>query len=224
MRPMKSNRPSYAFLWLLILAFALFTRFYMLDEKVLHHDESLFAYYSLNLSQGGGYSYDPLLHGPFLIDASALMLRLFGKHTLTLRLLPTLMGIGLIGLIYSLRHRLSVSGAFISAILIATSPTFMYYSRFMRNDIPFAFGTLLVILAMIRFWEKGKGLDLIWFVLSLTLLVCIKENSLIFITTLLFFLSLVVLTDMAGNVFKSPKGLLFFPRRILANFRFAEGQ
>ncbi|MEA2312445.1 MAG: hypothetical protein QOE28_2413, partial [Solirubrobacteraceae bacterium] len=50
--------------WTLLVLAALFLRFYDLGARPFHHDESQDAYFSYVLRTGGGYHYDPLLHGP----------------------------------------------------------------------------------------------------------------------------------------------------------------
>ena len=49
----------------LILVFAVFTRFSGLAAKPLHHDESLFAYYSYFLYKGWATSTSPSCTAPF---------------------------------------------------------------------------------------------------------------------------------------------------------------
>ncbi|MER3485401.1 MAG: hypothetical protein C4345_04910 [Chloroflexota bacterium] len=65
-------------LYLLMLALAAITRFWDLGSKALHHDESLHAYYSWLFATGEGYRHHPLMHGPFLFHANALVYLLFG--------------------------------------------------------------------------------------------------------------------------------------------------
>ena len=61
-----------------IFVAALLTRFWDLGSRALHHDESEHAYYSWIYAIGGGYVHDPLLHGPFLFHANALVYPLGG--------------------------------------------------------------------------------------------------------------------------------------------------
>ena len=48
---------------LMMAAFCL--RIWDIDMRVLHHDESLHAYYSWVLYKGDGYIHNPMMHGPF---------------------------------------------------------------------------------------------------------------------------------------------------------------
>src|SRR5690606_37038682 len=78
--------------WLLVLcAYVLYSRVWGLADKVMHHDESLFAYYGYWLCKGNGYDYQPILHGPVLQFLSAFFFLLFGDSQWTMRL-PSLLG------------------------------------------------------------------------------------------------------------------------------------
>src|SRR6185295_5557829 len=80
-------------LYILFVAAALLTRFWSLGAKALHHDESLHAYYSWVYETGGGYRHDPLMHGPFLFHANALIYLLFGDSNATSRYGPAFFGV-----------------------------------------------------------------------------------------------------------------------------------
>src|SRR4051812_37493103 len=45
-------------IWLTIFAIAIFSRFYDIGDRALHHDESLHSVYSRNLYTGIGYTHD----------------------------------------------------------------------------------------------------------------------------------------------------------------------
>ena len=51
-------------LYLLFFALALITRFWDLDAKGLHHDESLHAVFSWKYYTDLGYIHSPMMHGP----------------------------------------------------------------------------------------------------------------------------------------------------------------
>ncbi len=64
--------------YLVILMIAVATRFWDLGARALSHDESLHALYSFYLYNGTGYQHNPMMHGPFLFHANALIYFLFG--------------------------------------------------------------------------------------------------------------------------------------------------
>ena len=77
-------------LYVVILLVAVLTRFWDLGSRALHHDESLHSYFSWIYASGNGYIHDPLMHGPFLFHATALMYLLFGATAAVSRITPAL--------------------------------------------------------------------------------------------------------------------------------------
>ena len=66
---------------------ALVARLWDLGSRAMHHDESLHALYSYNLAVGDGYRHDPMMHGPFQMEATAGLFLLLGDSDFTARLL-----------------------------------------------------------------------------------------------------------------------------------------
>ncbi|HZS79606.1 MAG TPA: flippase activity-associated protein Agl23 [Ktedonobacteraceae bacterium] len=163
-------------------------RFWGLGDKPLHHDESLHAYYSLQLMQNiehwwwcispppqdptyACYTYNPLLHGPFQFHAIALVYKVSqllgapdnGVNTTTVRIAAATLGTVIVGLPYFLRDYLGKWGAWLASFLLAVSPSMVYFSRFAREDIYFACFTLLWIVAAGRYMRDRK---MRWLVIS----------------------------------------------------------
>ena len=105
---------------LIAIAFAL--RFYNLDFRPFHHDESVHAHFSYLLFKQGMYGYDPTWHGPFLYYLTAAMYRLFGDTEWISRLMPALFGVALVALPFALKKQLGFKGSFITAFLF-----FLFY-------------------------------------------------------------------------------------------------
>ena len=63
---------------LMMAAFCL--RIWDIDMRVLHHDESLHAYYSWVLYKGDGYIHNPMMHGPFQFFLTAGLFKIFVLH------------------------------------------------------------------------------------------------------------------------------------------------
>ena len=136
---------------------ALVMRVWDLGPRAYHHDESLHAYYSWQLYSGQGFSHNPLLHGPFLFDVTALGLLLFGDTLAAPRIFPALFGTVLVIMPFFLRSRLGKWGALAAAVMLAFSPSIFYFSRFIREDI---FAIVLdfgVVIAMWRYLETRKN-------------------------------------------------------------------
>jgi uncharacterized protein (TIGR03663 family) len=147
-------------------------RFWGLGDKPLHHDESLHAYFSLQLLHNNiqnwascfsptasCYRYDPLLHGPFQFHAIALVYQIcqwlgvydHGVNTFTVRIAAATLGTVIVGLPYFLRDYIGKIGAWLACFLLAVSPSMVYFSRFAREDIYMACFTLLMIVGVARY-------------------------------------------------------------------------
>ena len=77
-QPAGARAPGRLPLILTVLVLALFTRFYRLGDRPLHHDESIHAFQSYTLAKDGTWRYDPAYHGPFLYYANALIYKIVG--------------------------------------------------------------------------------------------------------------------------------------------------
>ncbi len=181
--------------WVAIFLLAVVSRFWDLGARAMSHDESLHALYSYYLYNGSGYTHNPMMHGPFLFHASALMYFLFGDNDFTARIVPALFGVFMVMSPLMLKRWLGRWGAIITAILFLISPSFLYYSRYIRNDIYIAVWTIVLIAALFQFIETRKPG---WFYLGgavLMLSLATKENSYIFAFIGLVFIIVVILWE-----------------------------
>jgi uncharacterized protein (TIGR03663 family) len=142
--------------WLVLIALALAARLYDLGDRPFHHDESQDAYFSWLFRTTGDYAYNPLLHGPLRFYLTAAMYVLFGDSDTTARLAPALMGTIMVALPYGLRAQLGRAGALTAGALLAFGPSYLYFSRFAREDIYVACITLAMIVVAFRFLERPR--------------------------------------------------------------------
>ena len=140
-------------------------RFWDLGLKPLHHDESMHAYFSWQLFLNpASYSYNPLLHGPFQFHAIAYVYYVAshlgfsdnGVNDDTARTVAAVLGTAMIPMCYFLRERMGRAAAIVAAFLLAVSPTFVYYSRFTREDIYFVSFTFATVVAIFKYCEARK--------------------------------------------------------------------
>ncbi len=151
-------------------------RFWGLGDKPLHHDESLHAYFSLQLMHNmenwigcfapntSCYHYNPLLHGPFQFHVIALVYKLsqilgapdHGVNTTTVRIAAATFGSLIVGLPYFLRDYLGKLGAWLACFLLAISSSMVYFSRFAREDIYMACFTLWLVVAAARYVRERE--------------------------------------------------------------------
>ena len=173
-------------LYLGIVVAAALTRFWDLGSRALHHDETLHSYYSWLYAEGYGYQHNPLMHGPFLFHANALMFLLFGATDYVTRIVPAIAGVMIVMLPWLLRGRnlLGRWGALAASALLLTSPTILYYSRFIRHDIYAALGSGILFVAIVRYLERPERR---WVVVSgLTLAFMFTNHEVSFIVVFIF--------------------------------------
>ena len=163
--------------WAAILLVAVVSRFYALGARGMSHDESLHAVYSHNLFQSGSYQHDPMMHGPFLFHANALIYLLLGVSDATSRVMPALAGIGAIVMAWFYRRWIGRLGALLAGLFMLISPSLLFHSRYIRNDIYIVLIAMIWVYGMFRFVEDRKMKWLYVTVSALALGFATKENQ-----------------------------------------------
>lgn len=163
-------------LWVVLILAAVVSRFWDLEYRTLHHDESLHTYYSWGFFNGSiPYVHNPLMHGPFLFHANALVYAIFGVSDATSRFIPALFGVLLVWLPWLLRGRrfLGPWGAMATSFMLLISPSFLYYTRYIRHDPYTAAGALLLAICVFRYLERP---DRRWIILAFASLAFLLTN------------------------------------------------
>jgi uncharacterized protein (TIGR03663 family) len=163
----------------LLLLAALALRLFDLADRPFHHDESQDAFFSWIFFTDGEYEYNPLLHGPLRFYLTAGVYAVLGDSDFTARLAPALMGTAMVPLPYLLRHQLGRAGAFAAAALLAFGPSYLYFSRFAREDIHIAAITLAMLVVAFRFLERPRRHQPALFGALLALSFATKESTFI---------------------------------------------
>ena len=175
-----------------LLTVALAMRLWDLGSRAMHHDESLHALYSYNLSVGTGYAHNPMMHGPLQMEATAGIFFVFGASDFTARLLYAVAGTALVGLPLLLRSRLGRLGAVFVSVMLAFSPALLYFSRFARNDILIALLSLGLVITLWRYLDEGKNRYLYAGAALLALTFATKESAYVLTFILGLYLLLVL--------------------------------
>lgn len=207
------NKRNFGFylVFFLLVILALILRLYHLDERVFHQDEAAVGYGTYKLFNDSVYSYDPAFHGPFIYYVTSEMYRLLGDTIFASRLLPAILGASMIFLLIPLRRFLGNSGMLFAAFFLALSPSFLYYSRFYREDIFISFFTLLALVCAVKYAEAfgkdrrkvslldhhviaGYSIERMFYLalggLSISCMAALKENAYITIALIALFLFL----------------------------------
>ncbi|MYE28009.1 MAG: TIGR03663 family protein, partial [Chloroflexi bacterium] len=199
------NREVAAYLAILLLA--VFTRFYMLEDRVMSHDESLHTRFSYNLYNEGNFQHTPLMHGPVLFHATALSFYLFGDSDFSGRIYTALLGLVMVMFPLLLRKWLGRWGALLASVMLLISPLLLYYNRYIRHDTPsILFGMIMAYCILMyldgspRFRRRACWLYL--FSAAMILNLGSKETAFIYIAIFGSFLLIYFLVRLAQRQYR----------------------
>ncbi len=173
--------------WMALLTVALLLRVIALGARPFHHDESIHAWSANRLVYEGTYKYDPVYHGPVQYYLVGLALRIEGlfadlkamapgEGDTAARLPAALGGVALVALALLLRPRFGPAAALVAGALLAVSPTFLYYTRFCREDVWSLLGTGGAFLFLDSFVRTERLRDLAISALFASVAFASKEN------------------------------------------------
>jgi len=205
-------------LFIVILVIAVFTRFHLLEPRVMSHDETSHVYFSWLLYQGRGYQHDPITHGPFQFHILALSYFLFGDNDFTARVPVILFSIATIGFMWFYRRYLGKAGALVAAILLTISPYMLFYGRYVRNEAFVALFGVITLWAILRYLESGSSRYLLFLTAATALHYTTKETSYIYSAQALLFLAFYFIYAVTQRPWKNPKERLTFIRFLVAGF------
>ena len=148
---------------LLATGAALALRWPGLNRRPMHNDEAVNAVKFGELWEHKGYKYDPNEHhGPSLFYATLALERLTAAPELErysdarLRFVTVVFGLGLVLLLPLLADGLGHKGLIWAALLTATSPALVFYSRYYIHETLLVFFTFLALGAGWRYWRTRK--------------------------------------------------------------------
>ncbi len=158
--------------WIGLLVLATVLRFVDVGVRAMSHDESLHALYSYYLYDRGQYEHNPMMHGPFLFHANAFAYFLFGDNDTSARFFPVLAGIGMVAMTWFFRRYIGRTGALVAGILMTISPSLLFHSRYIRDDIYITFFLMLWVYGAFRYLDtrQRRWLTLIMVGMSLGIL------------------------------------------------------
>ena len=171
-----------------ILLFAVITRFYDLESRVMSHDESLHTYFSWLLYRGQGYQHTPMMHGPLQFHMLALIYFIFGVSDATARIPAVLFSIATVWMLWSWRDYLGKWGTLVAALMLVVSPYMLYYGRYVRNESFTGVAGLLLLYGVLRYLERGEKRYLYFVTAGSLLHFLTKETAFIYAAQALLFL------------------------------------
>lgn len=179
---------SHWFIFFILVMTGLFLRWFNLDLRPIHHDESLHAVYShyfFSNPDTGYYKYNPLLHGPVLYHTIPWSYYFFGITKFSVRFPAALLGTFMIFFPLLFKNKLQPYVVLLITSFISLSPSLVYWSRFIRHDYFVIFSLLIFIWGCFSCYNVFK-IPVIFF--SLALHLCIKENFYVHFVILLVYI------------------------------------
>lgn len=135
---------------------AVVVRLVGLGTRSFHWDEGRVGYWTLRFMKTGAFEYRPVAGGPFLYLVDQPVFALLGPSDFSARLVVALIG-GLLPLVALLfRRRLAADETVVFAAVLAFSPTLVYYSRFLRGDLPLAAFSLVALGCLVSLVDTGR--------------------------------------------------------------------
>ncbi len=202
------NREQILYTLLILLAIA--SRFVMLGARVASHDEAIHTRYSWELYQGYQFRHNPLMHGPFLFHATAASYWLLGDNDATARVPVAVMGVVLVAFPYLLRRPLGRSGALAASLMLLISPSILYYSRYIRMDIPIIFWALVLVGAMWGYIQRRSDSYLLWFAAGLSLMFATKEVAYLYVAILGSFVAVRLAAALLSAEWTRPQAKVWY--------------
>ena len=145
-----------------------------------------------------------MMHGPFQFFLNSLVFHIFGDSNYTARLLPAIFGILLTILPILFRKDLGNHLTLLFSFTLTISPTFLYFSRFARNDIYVAVWSLIIIACFLRYNITGALRYLIVSSIILAVFFVTKESAYIFSAFLLIYLFISISYNLLIHLSEKP--------------------
>ncbi len=130
-------------------------RLFQLGLRPLNEGEAVQALAALRFTQGTTQAV-PAGTIPALFTGNVAGFTLLGASDVTARWLPALAGLILVLLPYGLRHRLGRGGALAASLLLALSPSAVYFSRALDGAILVAACGLAVVVGVIQYVDTRR--------------------------------------------------------------------
>jgi len=188
----------------LILVTAVISRFVMLGERVMSHDETNHVVPAYTFYQGGGYRYDPVTHGPLQFHLIALSYTLFGDSDFSARVPDAVFGVAVVAFaLFAFKGYLGKVGSLVAGFLFTISPFISFYSRYTRNEIYIVFWGMALIWGVLCYLEFGRKRTLLFITIITALHFTDKATSYIFTAELLIFLLVVFIAKVLTKPWKT---------------------
>lgn len=181
----------------LIILLTIISRFAILGNRVMSHDEVNHVVPSYSLYSGNGYVHDPITHGPLQFHLVALSYFLLGDNDFSSRVPAAIFSIAaVIFVLFGFRKYLGRIGSLIGGFLFLISPFLLYYGRYTRNEAFIELFAVLTFYGILRYFSKRDNFSLYLLAVVTALQFTTKEVAYIYTAQLLLFCGFVFLYDV----------------------------
>jgi predicted membrane-bound mannosyltransferase len=184
---------------LLCVAVAAGLRLFGLGARPLLAGEAVNSLTARQLARGGGYEQIAALHGPLQFFGTAAIFRVLGDGDVAARLLSALAGIALAALPFAFARRIGMRAAFAAGLMLAVSPSFVYYSRYASADVLLALLSLGLAAAIWRELDAPHRANLYLIAALLALLFVTTEMALVVTAIFVAYLSYRTAVDLVAQ-------------------------
>ncbi|MFW5935400.1 MAG: flippase activity-associated protein Agl23 [Halolamina sp.] len=162
-------------------ALSLLLRLLGLGGRVFHWDEGRVGYWILRYHDTGQFHYRPIIHGPFIQHADALLFHVVPATDFWARLPVAVVTAALPLSAWLFRRHLEERETVALGLILAVQPLLLYYSRFMRSDMlvgAFAFGAFALL---VRAYDTRRLAPAVVASGALALGFASKENAILYV-------------------------------------------
>ncbi len=173
------RRALRALLGLSVLSLAV--RLFGLGGRVFHWDEGRVGYWILRYHETGQFHYRPIIHGPFVQHADALLFHVVPATDFWARFPVAVVTAALPLSAWLLRRHLDGRELVALGLLLTVQPLLLYYSRFMRSDMlvgAFAFAAFALL---VRAFDTRRLGPAVAASAALALGFASKENAILYV-------------------------------------------
>ncbi|QKY18983.1 TIGR03663 family protein [Halolamina sp. CBA1230] len=179
----QSDRASRRTLGALVVlaALSLALRLFDLGGRIFHWDEGRVGYWILRYHETGQFHYRPIIHGPFVQHADALLFHVVPATDFWARVPVAVVTAALPLTAWLLRRHLDDREMVALGALLTVQPLLLYYSRFMRSDMlvgAFAFAAFALL---VRAFDTRRLAPAVAASAALALGFASKENAILYV-------------------------------------------
>ena len=160
---------------------SLLLRLLGLGGRTFHWDEGRVGYWILRYHETGEFAYRPIIHGPFVQHADALLFHVVPATDFWARFPVAVVTAALPLTAWLLRRHLDDREVVALGLLLTVQPLLLYYSRFMRSDMlvgAFAFAAFALL---VRAYDTRRLGPAVAASAALALGVASKENAILYV-------------------------------------------